>query len=801
MEPVQGKPSATRTQDVAPSVRRVTKPNRNPFGASAATASQLDRLAGPGNLASFPAEMQRAFGSQGSWLSRPVLGGRSEIESPFFDSWVVYACTRLLQRAVAGVSWKLWTGDDPEDGELPAQHPMVRFFSRPNSTMSWARLVGAGVIHRKLYGEDFWFLVDAQGAPLVRTDGDNAPAPLSRVPLPIRGPGDAQIVPVGGSAVFDERHEATGLVQAWWYAQASAVSQRFHTSSVIPFLDYNPADPCRGVGDAEVATRALSVAFQIERYQEAVMRNGGPGAFVVNENSMAVDEEARQQELLDARQEDPSSYGKLRLLSGKWSVIPNPATPKNLQSTEAMAYYRDVVASIFGVPLPCIGIMENATFRNSEEAWHQFWLGVVDYLRTVEDTINSVFLPSLADPSLAALKFGFDVDSISALREDRVAKVEAAANLANKGVGVSFNEAAEMLELEVEPAKFGDTAFVPSSSATAEQVIEGSTWTTPDPAGSAPASDAPAADDGDGADPEDAADTQDDAEQDAPAKAYKHPQLSEVERAAYYKRFDEDVIREGDKRLRAHVAAWFRRYHEETVRILRDVAENGTASKSARARAAFVAKDSPSADDVERYLMASRRKWRRLLHDAVSLDIDGVFQRAASDMAAELGSVSIPMSDPRVLEALAAQKIQLVEGVESTLADQVRRILLDGLGESTTVGTLQEAVRDVLPELEDSLAQAFATKDARAQTIARTETGHAANSARFMQMDAAGVKRQQWVASNDAATRESHRDLDGEVRDLGAPFKPRLRYPHDPQGPAEEVINCRCIAVPIDPEN
>jgi hypothetical protein len=31
----------------------------------------------------------------------------------------------------------------------------------------------------------------------------------------------------------------------------------------------------------------------------------------------------------------------------------------------------------------------------------------------------------------------------------------------------------------------------------------------------------------------------------------------------------------------------------------------------------------------------------------------------------------------------------------------------------------------------------------------------------------------------------------------GEEFKPGLRYPNDPNGAPEEVINCRCVIAPI----
>lgn len=86
----------------------------------------------------------------------------------------------------------------------------------------------------------------------------------------------------------------------------------------------------------------------------------------------------------------------------------------------------------------------------------------------------------------------------------------------------------------------------------------------------------------------------------------------------------------------------------------------------------------------------------------------------------------------------------------------------------------------------------------RTKTIARTE-GH-----RIQQTSAADAQREakkkgadvvkQWDASLDARTRDSHAAIDGEIREIDDKFSNGLRFPGDPNGPAAEVINCRCTA-------
>ncbi len=96
----------------------------------------------------------------------------------------------------------------------------------------------------------------------------------------------------------------------------------------------------------------------------------------------------------------------------------------------------------------------------------------------------------------------------------------------------------------------------------------------------------------------------------------------------------------------------------------------------------------------------------------------------------------------------------------------------------------------------------------RAETIARKETItalHAAQEEAIDQMVGSGnVARQNirfiWHTAHDKRVRHTHKPMDGQVQPYGKPFETGagvyLDYPGDPNGPAAEVINCRCWREP-----
>jgi HK97 family phage portal protein len=154
---------------------------------------------------------------------------------------------------------------------------------------------------------------------------------------------------------------------------------------------------------------------------------------------------------------------------------------------------------------------------------------------------------------------------------------------------------------------------------------------------------------------------------------------------------------------------------------------------------------------------------------------------------------TLDVTDPQVIAAAHAHASKVVEinetvrqKLQETIRQTTEQAIADGLTEQQTADLLVANVKARLGEF-----------DRHARTIARTEVHGAYSEGRYEGMKTTFPKGKQWISSRDARVRDSHAHLDGRVVPFDAEFDNGLRYPLDSAGDASEVINCRCVMVPV----
>lgn len=150
-------------------------------------------------------------------------------------------------------------------------------------------------------------------------------------------------------------------------------------------------------------------------------------------------------------------------------------------------------------------------------------------------------------------------------------------------------------------------------------------------------------------------------------------------------------------------------------------------------------------------------------------------------------AVRAVMTDSKISEGLYEAL-----GVDSkALKKSIQREISVGLSSGATYA-----------EITRNISFATGAPLSRAKTIVRTE-GH-----RVQQASAADARNaakaqgcsvvKQWDSTLDGKTRDTHRELDGQIRETDKPFESssgrKARYPGDFGDPAEDC-NCRCVAL------
>lgn len=125
--------------------------------------------------------------------------------------------------------------------------------------------------------------------------------------------------------------------------------------------------------------------------------------------------------------------------------------------------------------------------------------------------------------------------------------------------------------------------------------------------------------------------------------------------------------------------------------------------------------------------------------------------------------------------------------VESLKVDLTRE-LSRGIAQSLTYAEIARNIQNVTGVDKN-----------KAMRIAKTE-GHRVSQEATYNVQLKAKERgaeivKQWDSTLDGRTRDSHRKVDGEIRELEEKFSNGLMFPSDPNGQASEVINCRCALV------
>lgn len=154
-------------------------------------------------------------------------------------------------------------------------------------------------------------------------------------------------------------------------------------------------------------------------------------------------------------------------------------------------------------------------------------------------------------------------------------------------------------------------------------------------------------------------------------------------------------------------------------------------------------------------------------------------------------AISWDVVRPEAIKNVETWGVEHAKYMNDTTRDSLKKEIEDGLREGESI-----------PQIRKRISGVYAiAKDSRATNIARTETHNAVINGTFVSYGKAGVQRKQWLTTYDGRERASHGAIGGQVRNMNEPFITgsgnELMHPGDPNGPVEEVAQCRCALLPV----
>jgi hypothetical protein len=184
----------------------------------------------------------------------------------------------------------------------------------------------------------------------------------------------------------------------------------------------------------------------------------------------------------------------------------------------------------------------------------------------------------------------------------------------------------------------------------------------------------------------------------------------------------------------------------------------------------------------------------------VALDLVGRISRETGRR--EGGTIGLTSSQEGWVRAFANE-------LENDPLSAMRRSLRDKRFDAA-LRRAAESGQPVPAELRAKMLTAYRNRALRyrAEAIARTEAMAALHQAQEeaikQAIDGGAIESTAvqfvWKTARDTRVRDSHASMDGQARKRGELFTTgagaHLRYPGDPDGPASEIINCRCFREP-----
>ena len=351
---------------------------------------------------------------------------------------IVFRCVNEIANGAASIKFKAFQGDIELD-----EHPILSLLARPNAQQAGVEYFQSLYSFLLLGGNSYAIRSDVSGMPrelhLLRPDRVRVKPSKTSIP-------SAYEYVIGGRVIKDY-----------------PVDTETGASEVKHMKMWNPLDDYYGLSPIMAAAVDIDNYNEVNKHNISLLRNGArpTGAIVfkpADDRGMPVQlsDGQRQQLNDDVRQRFAGSdnAGRPLLLEGDFDWKEMGLSPRDMDFLQQKNVSAKDIALCFGVPSQLVGIPDQQTYANVQEARLALYEEtIIPLAKRVESDFNEWLAPMYGDD----ISIAYDFDSIPAMVERRRRIYENVVAAVREGI-ISRNEARERLGLE--PIRGGDDVFI-----------------------------------------------------------------------------------------------------------------------------------------------------------------------------------------------------------------------------------------------------------------------------------------------------------------------------------------------------
>ena len=665
------------------------------------------------------------------------------IKTAYENSAIAYACIRRIAVDAGNAPFLLLTDPDETDSVVDEKHPISVLMEKPNPYYS-----------RNAFFEYIYTLIGLRGEFFMVPDNEKNPTKLIQYYDP----------------QYWREKVSDAMVLGGWRYQHQTVDFTLLPSDVIHHKITNIKNPFRGQSPLQAAASALWTEIDGDNLTADIMARGGEQGLVYQTEDKLLD--TQDDELLAqlrARRTQQARVANDILLTGGMTILDPKFTGFDYALFQRMGPAEQKIIQVYGLSPSLIGRDDEPNFATFMGRLRIYWRQtLLPLMASVENTLSEWLKPH-------GLYFRYDKANIQGLQEDLKEQSQIALILHRGGIPWETINTKLGLGLDTSDIPGSDDVMVAANQVPLSRLLE-EYDNPPEP----PQEDAPIP-------PAD----------DEQENLYVGKMPSYETMLARSKDISTIIAR--NRKLagleRAVASSWRALcldYKKKAVKEIEKAVEQNHTTEGAveqfRARFADAMHNDFSSEAVSKLMP---RATQAVGEGEVS--IEQLTKRLSDSEIKAFSKQPEELLSPRSLEYIR-QRQNLIKGMGPNLFQRLMAGLVELVSDEGEVAELAGFVRNQ-----------FNVAVNRAVTIARTEIGTAFNTGRFNNMQEQGYSYHEWLTNIDEFTRDENDDFDhvacdGEVRKVGEAFPCGLNYPQEAGGEPGNVINCRCMTLPLTQE-